>query len=647
MSRERNTDVLGMVIRIAAAATALAMPLRGAEAPFVIRVVDDATGRGVPLVELETTDKARYYTDSNGIVTFHEPGLMGRRVFFHVRSHGYDYPKDGFGYRGKALQVKPGGHTTLRLRRLNVAERLYRVTGAGIYRDSYRAGESVPIQRPLLNASVTGQDSVLTAVFRGKIWWFWGDTNRVRYPLGNFHTPGAVSELPARGGLDPEVGVDLNYFVGEDGFVRSLAKIPGEGPTWLSGLVVLGEPPNERMFAHYAKIRPGGGLEAYERGLVEFDTEEGRFVRVGIFPQKEPFPHGAHTFVRESGGTAHVYYCAPYPLLRVRADPGALQDQAAYEAFTPLRRGVRKPGAELDRDDEGMLRYAWKRDTAPVLATEQEKLIRAGHLREDERLLALRDVESGKIVVAHRGTVAWNRHRRRWVMVFCETFGTSLLGEIWYAEADRPLGPWVYARKVVTHDRYSFYNPRHHPFFDKEGGRILFFEGTYTATFSGNPVATPRYDYNQIMYKLDLADSRLKLPVAVYEKSDGAPPGEFVLGVEDTAGLSVAFWAFDRPSEGAVPVFASVDGNGVARLSVGGAEGAKPTASKPLFWAFPSGVTNPPAAVVPLWEFVQTDGERRAYGTEDRAEAFSGYERTERPVTLVWPHAGPRAGPWE
>ena len=43
------------------------------------------------------------------------------------------------------------------------------------------------------------------------------------------------------------------------------------------------------------------------------------------------------------------------------------------------------------------------------------------------------------------------------------------LGEIWYAEADTPLGPWVYARKIVTHEKYSFYNPRHHPMFDQAG----------------------------------------------------------------------------------------------------------------------------------------------------------------------------------
>ena len=75
--------------------------------PFVIRVVDQDTGRGVPLVELRTTGHIRVYSDSAGVVAFDEPGLLGKRVFFHISSHGYEYPKDGFGYRGVSLETVP------------------------------------------------------------------------------------------------------------------------------------------------------------------------------------------------------------------------------------------------------------------------------------------------------------------------------------------------------------------------------------------------------------------------------------------------------------------------------------------------------------------------------------------------------------
>ena len=62
----------------------------------------------------------------------------------------------------------------------------------------------------------------------------------------------------------------------------------------------------------------------------------------------------------------------------------------------------------------------------------------------------------------------------------------------------------------MTHDDYAFYNVAQRPFFDEQGGRVIYFEATYTRTFSGTKVETPYYDYNQIMYRLDLDDPRLR-----------------------------------------------------------------------------------------------------------------------------------------
>ncbi len=141
---------------------------------------------------------------------------------------------------------------------------------------------------------------------------------------------------------------------------------------------------------------------------------------------------------------------------------------------------------------------------------EQARFIAAGKMTAKEALLQLRDRDGDKPIFAHAGSVYWNEYRRRWVMIAVQLEGsTSFLGEVWYAEADDPLGPWVYAVKVATHDHYSFYNPKQDPMFDKEGGRVIFFEGTYSQTFSNNPDATPRYDYNQILYKLDLSSPAL------------------------------------------------------------------------------------------------------------------------------------------
>ena len=208
-------------MRIALTATALGLGGGCAlgQGCFVIRVVDEETGRGVPLVELRTVNEVAYWTDSGGVVAFDEPGLMGKRVFFYVSSHGYEFPKDGFGYRGTALDVTPGGSATLTIKRLNLAERLYRMTGEGLYRDTVLAGLQPPIKQPLINGLVLGQDSVQNALYR-RLYWFWGDTSRPGYPLGNFHMPGATSVLPADGGLDPAAGVDLEYFVDQNGFAK-------------------------------------------------------------------------------------------------------------------------------------------------------------------------------------------------------------------------------------------------------------------------------------------------------------------------------------------------------------------------------------------------------------------------------------------
>ena len=111
----------------------------------------------------------------------------------------------------------------------------------------------------------------------------------------------------------------------------------------------------------------------------------------------------------------------------------------------------------------------------------------------------------------HRGSIAWNAFRKRWITVFTQIGGKhSALGEIWYAEADSPLGPWVSAVKILTHDNYTFYNPRIQTDLTPENASFILFEGTYTAEFADHAPRTPRYNYNQILYRLDLDDPKLR-----------------------------------------------------------------------------------------------------------------------------------------
>src|SRR5262249_27780862 len=143
-----------------------------------------------------------------------------------------------------------------------------------------------------------------------------------------------------------------------------------------------------------------------------------------------------------------------------------------------------------------------------------------------------------------------------------------------------------------------------HPFFDQDGGRRIYFEGTYTAEFSGSHEKTPRYDYNQIMYRLDLADPRLALPAPVYRLKGGAGY-QLREGVEQAE--AVAFFAVppDRTRDGLVPVY-SVGG----KLQDQPPAGTKP---RPLFLAAADAKA---PGVVPLYEY--TAGDRVTYST--RAE---------------------------
>jgi hypothetical protein len=484
---------------------------------FAIHVVDSQTGRGVPLVELKTVSGVSFFTDSAGWIAINEPDLLNQKIYFSVSSHGYEYPKDGFGFRGKALDVKAGEEAELKLPRINIAERLYRVTGSGIYRDSVLLGKPVPIEQPRHNGLVDGSDSVQFAEYKGKLHWFWGDTLFPKYPLGIFHMPGATTPLAKDMKLDIDQGINLNYFQDDKGQARNTAEMPGEGPTWVNGVTVLKDKDGkEQMIAGYIKIR--GQLETYRRGICIWNDEKNAFEDGGDVPlDTANFPLG-HPLLHKEGDTEWVYFCEPLPTLRVRATIESYRDMTLYDAFTCLKPGTRLNKKQLrpediERDEKGRAVWSWKKNTPLIDPTTEARWLKNGILSASDTRLQVNDATSEKLVTPHRGNVAWNEHRQRWTVIFGQMNGSSsFIGEIWYAEADRLEGPWLNATKIITHEKYDFYNPRQHPVFQKENGRIIYLEGTYTHTFAGNPRPTPRYEYNQIMYKLDLADPRLKLP---------------------------------------------------------------------------------------------------------------------------------------
>jgi hypothetical protein len=430
--------------------------------PCRIEVVEQGSGWPVPLVELRTTHGIRFVTDNNGLIACDAPEVMGRQTWFDVSGHGYEVPKDGFGFRGVRLTPEPGKSLRIEVRRSIVAKRLGRITGAGIFAESQKLG----LESGWEESGVFGSDSVQNAVLEGKMFWAWGDTTVGHYPLGIFNSSSATTAVQPLEHLEPPIRLKLDYFKDGQGKLRGVANIAGEGPTWLSAYVSL---PDKNGRSHlvstYAKIK--NHLTIYERGLCVWKEATSTFEPLRVVWKKadgkpEPLvPDGHPIFWKDEQGKIWLLFGNPLPNFRCPATFEAWQDSSTWEKLKP-----------------------------------QERFVSSG---------------DGKPVRPHTGHIAWNGFRQRWVTVFMESLGKpSALGELWYAEAGSPLGPWGKAVKVLSHDNYTFYNPRLHPEFTPTNSPVLLFEGTYTAEFANHPEPTPRYNYNQILYRLDLDDPRLE-----------------------------------------------------------------------------------------------------------------------------------------
>jgi hypothetical protein len=431
--------------------------------PCRIEVVEKGAGWPVPLVELRTTHQVRFITDNAGVIAFDLPELMGRETWFDVIGHGYEIPKDGFGYRGVRLEPEPGKTLRVEVVRTILARRLGRITGVGLFAESQKLGG----ERDWPEGGVLGCDSVQNAVHRGRLFWLWGDTTLARYPLGIFDGTSATTPMEPLTSFEPPVHLKFDYFTDAAGAPRGVAKMPGDGPTWVTGYLSLPDKSGtSRLVASYTKIKPP--MDAYEWGLCVWNDAAASFERLRVVwtksdaaPKPPPIPEGHPVLWKDPSGREWVLFGNPLPTLRCPATFEAWQDSATWETLKP-----------------------------------------------QETLASTTD---GQPVKLHSGSIAWNVWRKRWVTVFMQAFGKpSAFGELWYAEADAPAGPWGPAVKVLTHENYTLYNPRLHPEFTPSDSPILIFEGTYTMQFADRPPPTPRYDYNQVLYRLDLDDPALK-----------------------------------------------------------------------------------------------------------------------------------------
>ena len=150
----------------------------------------------------------------------------------------------------------------------------------------------------------------------------------------------------------------------------------------------------------------------------------------------------------------------------------------------------------------------------------------------------------------------------------------------------------------------------------------------------------PRYNYNQLMYSLNLASNRLCLPVPIY--GTGQANSAMTLRPvnrlhHSRLGCWIAFWALPQIRPGCRPVYVAPSASAGLRLVLR-------TPGRPLFYAYSIKALRAPEGLVPLEPLVNLDG-KYLYTTDGRLK-IAGYHRDGKPLCLVWPRESSRAVPY-
>ena len=490
---------------------------------YRIKLVDVETGKGVPLVMLRTNNYVQMVSDSAGNIAFYEPGMMDTPVWFSVLTDGYELALnqgDNFYFydapydSGVVLTPTADGSTIIYLSRKQVAQRLYRLTGAGLYRDSYltNALEDIPAtcKSPLLDAhsGVTGQDTVMTAVYKNKVIWMWGDTvcpisarqnNCNSYGM---YTVGATSPVLtssttrtascSKAQLPPDLhyyGVDSDKDTLDNGthfpHMSPMAAFPPlNDNTWIADLIVLnrGEV-TESLYANYYK-NPGDGESTANgttpiTGICKWNDTSSSWFEIGDIWPTNNFLDGGHTIQLLGPNERHdgyVYFNSGY---RVLAKEEYIIDYRSYEQFKDGK--WVKPSSNSDIGGTGN--------------------------------------DSGVNIAS----IEWNDYLQQYIMI-------AEGGIIRMGFSSNLTGPWNNLITVGTHSMSgtSCYNLIQLPHMDCDDSSVIHFACTYTSMWSDSihtpdkpstwtsclfglnnkvncaPV-TPRYEYNNLIYAVDLS----------------------------------------------------------------------------------------------------------------------------------------------
>jgi hypothetical protein len=195
-------------------------------------------------------------------------------------------------------------------------------------------------------------------LFGGTIRWFWGDTGKLSFPLGNFETTGATSCAPSGAVSDAsppppqahtsdpclavEEGINLDYYVEPIDpkhpdvpvFVKPMASLlPMPYPTWIGSLSVVpaADAPagddNSAMLAYFMKAGPD--MNTLRHGVLRWDSAMQNFTELANWSMTAPMADhaggshaatastgAAHTTVM-MGGTDYVVFAGrPWPQVR-------------------------------------------------------------------------------------------------------------------------------------------------------------------------------------------------------------------------------------------------------------------------------------------------------------------------------------------
>lgn len=216
------------------------------------------------------------------------------------------------------------------------------------------------------------QDTVFSVIFGGKIRWFWGDTGRLSYPLGNFETTGAVSCSPFHSSTsqaDPclpvEEGINLQYYTlpldpkhpDAPTFVKPMATLPPMPyPTWIGSLSVVSAadaPPEDNataMLAYFMKAGPD--MNTLRHGVLRWNSANENFTEVVNWSMTAAMSEsvgGAHAVTASTGATLTtvtmsgtdwvVFSGRPWPQVRVKATVEDFSNLASYQGWTLLSTG--------------------------------------------------------------------------------------------------------------------------------------------------------------------------------------------------------------------------------------------------------------------------------------------------------------------